>query len=291
MRYEDPIITENVNVSKEPPAKTFVRLLSALAIISLVVYLLLNLFIYQLVKYISFDTEKRLFEPMAQAMLSEFVDDKHPEKDQALQQIADKLIASIVKNNPNHPLKDINITMHYSDDGMVNAFATVAGHIVVTEGLLSTMENENTLSMVVGHEIGHVVHRDALTSLGRLTLTNLVIASVLGMNGNGVTGQGFALLEYGYSRQAETDADVLGLKMLNEHYHNTQGAARLFELFAVVHPSKSKWIELSSTHPLPVNRKKNVEKLIRENHYPVNPKSTTPLPAVLRTIDTDEKKK
>src|SRR5437867_11341784 len=48
-------------------------------------------------------------------------------------------------------------------DPTLNAFALPNGHIYVHTGLLSLLDNEPQLAMIVGHEMTHVTHRHALS--------------------------------------------------------------------------------------------------------------------------------
>src|SRR3989440_5048604 len=48
-------------------------------------------------------------------------------------------------------------------DPTLNAFALPNGHIYVHTGLLSRLDNESQLAMIVGHEMTHVTHRHALS--------------------------------------------------------------------------------------------------------------------------------
>lgn len=285
MRYEDPLIDDdevgNVNVSSEHPLKTFFKLLTTLGVLCVVAYTALNLAIYQIVQYIPFSTEQKYFAPLTESMLTGFVDDSHQAQTQALQNIADKLRRNALAKDKNHPLKDIPIQVHYSDDEMVNAFALPAGHIVIMRGLIEKMPNENMLAMVIGHEMGHVVHRDHLKRLGRVVLTNLTVSMLLGDSGSGIA-QSTVLLENNYSREDESKADALGLQLINTTYGHALGAAELFDVFATVNPSKSAWIEISSTHPLPVNRRQNMQALVAEKGYSVLPKKPLPLPVALQ---------
>ena len=43
-----------------------------------------------------------------------------------------------------------------------NAFSAPGGYVVLTTGLLKMIDNEAQLAFVLAHEIGHVVHRDAI---------------------------------------------------------------------------------------------------------------------------------
>lgn len=285
MKYEDPFIDEsktgNVNVSSEAPLKTFFKLLTVLLSIGIVGYIGLNLAVYQVVQHIPFATEKKYFESIAQGMLQNFADKTRPKQTQELQRIADTLRKNALAKDKNHPLKDITITMHYSDDELVNAFALPAGHIVIMRGLIEKMPNENMLAMVIGHEIGHVVHRDHLKRLGRTALANLFISALLGNSGT-TLGQATTLLETGYSREDESRADEAGVHLINTTYGHVFGAAELFDVFATINPSQSRWIEISSTHPLPVNRRQDIQSLVKQHGYASVSNKSTPMPITLQ---------
>lgn len=291
MKYEDPIIDEtthgNANVSSEAPAKTFLKLLAGLAVLLALGYALLSVFIFQLVRFVDFETEKNWFEPLSNSVLESFVDaNPSPEvqaKTAALQNIADKLVAAELRAHPDSPLKDMTITVHYSGGDDINAFAMPAGHIVVMQGLIDAMPNENVLAMVIGHEIGHVVNRDSLTQLGRSALTNAVLMALFGADTGVLLNNSLSLLETGYSRGDENRADQVGLQLLHGAYDNAYGAPQLFDAFAQVNPSKSRWVEISSTHPLPVNRRKAMQAAITEYGFDVNYQKITPLPPALET--------
>ena len=47
----------------------------------------------------------------------------------------------------------------YVPEPTVNAIAIPGDRIVIYEGLLSQMESENELAMILGHELGHFAHR------------------------------------------------------------------------------------------------------------------------------------
>lgn len=292
MKYEEPIIDENthgnVNVSSEAPVKTFFKLLAGLIILLGAGYALLSVFIFQLIRFVDFDTEKRWFQPLSESLLERFVD-SHPSpqslaKTAELQRIADKLIDATLRDNPEHPLKDISIIVHYSPDDEINAFAMPAGQVVVMQGLIDAMPNENVLAMVIGHEIGHVLHRDSLTKLGRSALTNMVLMSLFGADTGVLLNNSLSLLETSYSRGDENRADQTGLQLLQHAYKNAYGAPQLFDAFALVNPSKSRWVEISSTHPLPINRHQAMQKAIADNGYEVNYQKITPLSETLEAF-------
>jgi beta-barrel assembly-enhancing protease len=50
------------------------------------------------------------------------------------------------------------------ENDSLNAFSAPGGYVVVTTGLLKKMTNEAQLAGVLGHEIGHVAHRDSINT-------------------------------------------------------------------------------------------------------------------------------
>ncbi len=290
MKYEDPILVDNVNVSREPPVCTFLKLSIALVLILTITYFILSLTIYHLVKFIPREYEKKISDSFISMVLtkldannSESNKGNYVEKTKALQKIANKLVKSSNFDGEDNPFKDSQITVHYSSNESVNAFATLGGNIIINKGLISVMENENSLAMVIGHEIGHVAYRDAISSLGRIALTNIFISMFLEMDNLGITNTSISLLELNHSRDIEQLADEYALKLLNNTYQNSYGATRLFEIFSVIKPSKSKWIELTESHSLPVNRRSHILKIISENSYSQSKDAVLPLSAVLQT--------
>ncbi len=100
-----------------------------------------------------------------------------------------------------------------------NAFALPGSTIVVTDDLVTLAQNDDELSSVLAHEIGHVLHRhsmrQALQAAG-------VAALVTALAGDAVSITGLAaaiptlLLETGYSRQFEEEADDFALQRMKD---------------------------------------------------------------------------
>ncbi|MDA4118696.1 MAG: M48 family metalloprotease [Thaumarchaeota archaeon] len=122
-----------------------------------------------------------------------------------------------------------------------NAFATGRGPskavVVATSSILQTL-NTTELEAVISHEIGHVIHRDVLTSSVAATIAgvisyigNIALYSMMfgGLSGNGNNRQGgnplllvlaavlvplgATFVQLGISRSVEYDADEYGAKL------------------------------------------------------------------------------
>lgn len=109
---------------------------------------------------------------------------------------------------------NIPYTFQVVNDGQINAFATMGGFVYVNKGLIKAADNEAQLASVISHEIGHIAGRHAIKQMKDMTLAQ-GIASVAGLNKNQVVQLGVELaLRRPKSREAEYEADRLGLENL-----------------------------------------------------------------------------
>lgn len=103
------------------------------------------------------------------------------------------------------------------DIDIPNALAAPGGHILIFRGLLDMAETPDEVAGVLGHEMGHVIHRHATTNLVRAVgIDALIIPLISGgtMAGDMVSGLGKMALQASYSREAERDADLVAVDML-----------------------------------------------------------------------------
>jgi len=162
-----------------------------------------------------------------------------------LQTLADKLSAEM--DLP----EGMKIKVHYSDDDIVNAFATMAGNVFFFKGLIEKMPSENALAMVMAHEIAHIKLRHPIVASGRALTVTLALATLGGVADNAMVG---SLLNsigvtsiLSFNRTQERDADQEALQALHKHYGHVAGAEALFEVLLA--ESAYSPPELLSTHP------------------------------------------
>lgn len=98
----------------------------------------------------------------------------------------------------------------------VNAITLPGGRVYVFKGLLTKAEAPDEVAGVLGHEIGHVAHRDGTKSVLETAGLSLLFGMLLG----DFTGGGAAIiaarmvLQTAYSRAAETTADEFGANLM-----------------------------------------------------------------------------
>ncbi|WP_424097434.1 M48 family metallopeptidase [Moorena producens] len=192
------------------------------------------------------------------------------------QDTLNQLLARLEKQLPPEQSKQRDYRVLYLPEDTVNALALPGDVIVVYAGFLKQVESENELMMVLGHELGHFAHRDHLRSLGRTLLVRTAIAYFVGDVGalESLAISGLATLSKSkFSQSQEQQADEFGLRLLQQTYGHVAGATDFFVRMSQK-PGAS-WDFLSS-HPSPGKRVTRLQRLIKEQNYPL--KERSPLP-------------
>jgi len=180
------------------------------------------------------------------------------------------------------------------DSGEINAFATPSGLIFLTRGMLRLADSEDDVAAILAHEVGHIVHKHGLkaiktsrvnTALTSVALTSAQFASnedvveltnAFGGSVQDVTG---TLVNSGYSRGAEREADAEAVAILRRLGYDPRALVRVleamdkeveptgFELFALVRVLEAMDKELepggldfAKTHPDPQDRIEDIDK-------------------------------
>jgi predicted Zn-dependent protease len=178
--------------------------------------------------------------------------------DQKVQAYVARLGASLVSGSER---QNLPWTFRVVDDPTVNAFALPGGFIYVTRGLMTHLNSEAELASVLGHEIGHVTARHSASMISKQQFAMLglgigmVVRPELQQFGDlAQAGVGLMFLKFG--RDAERQADDLGLRYLGRQGYDPQEAV---EVFSVLERASQKtgegrlpsWL---STHPAPEDR-------------------------------------
>lgn len=94
-----------------------------------------------------------------------------------------------------------------------NAFALPGGYVYVFQGLIEKAETPDEIAGVIGHETGHVAHRDGLRSVLEGASLSFLFGMLLGdfVGGGAVIYAGKTILQTSYSREVERAADQYGV--------------------------------------------------------------------------------
>ncbi|MBB4637616.1 M48 family metallopeptidase [Longimicrobium terrae] len=167
--------------------------------------------------------------------------------------------------------RGIPYNFYVVNSDVVNAFAIPGGHIYVNRGLIERSTNEAQLAGVLSHEIGHVVQRHSITQMQRAQNANTAIGVVygvlLGRNPGGLEQAavqvGGNAIFAGYTRDAEREADAVGVGYMVRAGYNPQGIVQLFQTLQSMQQRQPSSVEQwFATHPSEQERVANTQALI-----------------------------
>ena len=180
--------------------------------------------------------------------------------------IAKKLIAKASIYRPDSKNWDWEVNVINSDE--VNAWCMPGGKIAVYTGLINTVKpTDDELAVVISHEIAHALreHSREQMSAEYAKQGALNIAAMFGVDqtklaiGDAISNIGFSLP---FSRSHETEADELGLELMNAAGYDTDAAASLWKKMMAASGGSSNALDnLLSTHPSNDDRIENLTEL------------------------------
>ena len=161
------------------------------------------------------------------------------------------------------------------DSDEINAFAAPGGLIFVTRGMLRCCPDEESVAAVLAHEIGHVQHRHGLQAIQKSHLTSALatlgtesakayapgeLASLTGAFEESINDTVTTMVNSGYSRAFEREADVAAVAILRRSGYSPAGLVVMLE-------EMKKRLEPGSpgfgrTHPTPESRIEELRSLL-----------------------------
>ena len=148
-------------------------------------------------------------------------------------------INSIAKKvQPAEAYQRIPFHIHVLKNPYCNAFAYPNGHVYIHAGLLARIDNEAQLATLLAHEMTHATHRHQLREFRGALNKSAVFASTRSLLGGlpGIGGLTTALGEIGtkasisgHSRDLETEADMVGIKLVVKAGYDAREAPKLFQ--------------------------------------------------------------
>ncbi len=142
----------------------------------------------------------------------------------------------------------------------INAFALPGGAVRVNLGTIQAADNEAQLAGVIAHEISHVYMRHSTRNASKQAIASIPLQIAGAVVGNGMVGQLARLgIQFGagsvflkYSRDAESEADRVGAKLMYEAGYDPRAMAQFFEKLEA--EDKNGGPQFLSDHPNPGNR-------------------------------------
>ncbi len=158
------------------------------------------------------------------------------------------------------------------DSDEVNALAAPGGLVFLTKGLIKRCQDEDTLALILAHEIGHVNAKHGLQSIKKSRLVDAfkllgtaavktyapdTVAKLTGVFEDTLGDIVGSLVERGYDRKFEYEADGLAVKFAGRAHYDTGGLTRFLKTMVgdASAASGKGWFK---THPAPQDRIANV---------------------------------
>ncbi len=154
------------------------------------------------------------------------------------------------------------------DEKTINAFALPGGQCFITAALYAKLENEDQLAGVMGHEIGHVIHRHGAERMASQGFIQGLIQSVMiGSGGSQSMAQianvvgNYTSMKYG--RDQELESDDFGVRLMLEAGYNPEHLIGVMDILEEA-SGGSRQPEFQSTHPSPENRRQMINDAIEK---------------------------
>jgi predicted Zn-dependent protease len=186
--------------------------------------------------------------------------------------ITEKLVAQAIKYRPE--TEQWQWSVHVIDDPKtVNAWCMAGGRMAIYTGLIEQLNaTDDEIAQVMGHEIGHALLSHTAEKMSRAMAMHAGIGVIAVTQSSSQYGQlavqGAALaaavaIELPNSREAESEADRIGIELAAKAGYNPNAAISLWDKMGKVGGGDGKSsFDFLSTHPAPVKRMKTLEAMV-----------------------------
>ncbi len=154
--------------------------------------------------------------------------------------------------------------VHVISTSEVNAWCMPEGKMAIYTGLIDKLHaSDAEIAAVMGHEISHALREHVREQISRQMVTQTAIGVAGALLGVGELGQNLGslaadvTLNLPKSRQAETEADRMGVELAARAGYDPHAAVQLWQKMAKLSESEPpKWL---STHPPHQDRVKDLQ--------------------------------
>lgn len=199
--------------------------------------------------------------------------------------IGNKLVESARFLYPNNESIMGEWTFVVTDDDSLNAWALPGKHASINSGLIKRTNNDDEISMILAHEVAHVLARHGGERMSQQVLIGgamLGASNALKKLDKNTKSIAIAALGAGamvgvslpYSRIHEYEADELGIMIAANAGYNPEAAISVWKMMSES-TKDNKTPEWLSTHPASLNRMRKLMDLLPEAKKIYNSKRET----------------
>jgi len=186
--------------------------------------------------------------------------DKHPQLVR-LREIAKRIIPVALPWNER--AKQWRWEVNLLGDKQLNAFCMPGGKIAFYYGILAQLKlSDDEVAMIMGHEVAHALREHARERMGKTAATRIganVLSSLLGLGntGDALLNMGGQLLTLTFSREDESEADLVGMELAARAGYDPGAGVTLWQKMGA--QSKGAPPQWLSTHPAGPTRIRDIE--------------------------------
>ena len=200
--------------------------------------------------------------------------------DEYLSGIGQRLVR-VIPGEYQHP--EFRYTFRVVNQKEINAFALPGGPMFVNRGMIEAAHDEGEIAGVMAHELSHVLLRHGTAQATKATkyeigaIAGQVLGAIVGGTAGSIIAQGSNLGISTYfmkfSREYESQADILGVQLMARAGYNPQSMANMFKTLAQQGGGGPEWL---SDHPNPGNREQRMLQEAKLLNATNNPYGNTP---------------
>jgi predicted Zn-dependent protease len=186
--------------------------------------------------------------------------DNHPQV-QRLRAIAQRIIPFTEAWNPRARQWRWEVNLLGSQD--LNAFCMPGGKIAFFYGILAQLQlSDDEVAAIMGHEVAHALREHARERMGKTAATRIgasVLSAFLGLGGTGdaLLNMGSQLLTLKFSREDESEADIVGMELAARAGYDPQAGVTLWQKMLAA--NKGAPPQFLSTHPSGATRIQDIQ--------------------------------
>lgn len=195
-----------------------------------------------------------------------------PQRDRAAAYVAQMGQKLVVNSRAKDSVYAKQNNFHFyllNDPQTVNAFALPGGQVFITLALYNRLENDAQLAGVLGHEIGHVIHRHSAEHMAKAQLGQSVAGAVATGAGSMSVGQAAAaavqMINLKYGRSDELQSDEWGLVTMQACGYDPSQMVRVMEILKEATGGKGRGPSMFATHPDPDARIARIKDYLEQN--------------------------
>ena len=180
---------------------------------------------------------------------------------QRLRAISQRIIPNAKSWNPRAQQWKWEVNLLGSKE--LNAFCMPGGKIAFYYGILQKLQlTDDEVATIMGHEMAHALREHARERMGKTAATNVgagLLSALLGLGntGNTLLNMGGQLLSLRFSREDETEADIVGMDLAARAGYDPAAGVSLWR--KMMSASQGAPPQFLSTHPAGETRIRDIQ--------------------------------